>query len=163
MPTSIQQKEQRGFTLIEVCIALLLLMIILVGVAPLLVYALRYNSTAAIRAGALAVAQTKLEQLRATPFDSCVSSTETISVGDPVTGLQTYTVELTVVNTTETLKDIQLIITPQSRATTGGQYAGPSGWMNGQVTVFTKRSALQVGDQLGWWHSPYVRRSSIHA
>lgn len=162
MTATIHREDQGGFTLIEVCIALVLLMIILVGVAPLLVYALRYNSTAAIRAGALAVAQTKLERLRATPFELCVSDTETVSVGDPATGLQTYTVELTVVNTTDTLKDIRLVITPQGRATTGGQYAGPSAWMTGQVTVYTKRSAIQIGTQLGWlFHNS--GRSPFHA
>src|SRR5215210_5178253 len=97
-------KAECGFTLVETSIAMVLMMIVFVGLAPLFVYATRYNSGAAIRAGALAVAQIKLEQLRATPFSACTSSTETLSVGDPTTGLQTYTVEMTVVNTTTTLK-----------------------------------------------------------
>jgi Tfp pilus assembly protein PilV len=142
-------KAEGGFTLIETCIALVLMMIVSVGLAPLFVYATRYNSAAAIRAGALAIAQIKLEQLRATPFDSCASSTETLSVGDPTTGLQTYTVEMTVVDTTSTMKDVTLVITPQIRSTTGGQYAGPSGWMYGQVTVYTKRTAITPGPNLG--------------
>ena len=140
---------QGGFTLIETSIALVLMMIISVGLAPLFVYATRYNSAAAIRAGALAIAQIKLEQLRATSFDSCVSSTETLSVGDPTTGLQTYTVQLTVVNTTSTIKDVTLVITPQNRSTTGGQYGGPNGWMYGQVTIYTKRTTVTAGSNLG--------------
>jgi Tfp pilus assembly protein PilV len=142
-------KGQDGFTLIETTIALVLMMIVSVGLAPLFVYATRYNSTAAIRAGALAIAQIKLEQLRATPFDSCASSTETLSVGDPTTGSQTYTVQLIVANTTSTLKDITLVVTPQIRSTTGGQYAGQSGWMYGQVTIYTKRTAITPGSNLG--------------
>lgn len=142
-------KDQRGFTLVETSIALVLMMIVFVGIAPLFVYATRYNSAAAIRAGALAIAQIKLEQLRATPFVSCVSSTETLSVGDPTSGLQTYTVEMTVVNTTRTLKDITLVVTPQARSTTGGQYAGAFGWMYGQVTIYTKRTAITPGPNLG--------------
>jgi Tfp pilus assembly protein PilV len=142
-------KDQRGFTLVETSIALVFMMIVFVGIAPLFVYATRYNSAAAIRAGALAIAQIKLEQLRATPFLSCASSTETLSVGDPTSGLQTYTVQLTVVNTTSTLKDITLVVTPQARSTTDGQYGGTLGWMYGQVTIYTKRTAITVGPNLG--------------
>jgi Tfp pilus assembly protein PilV len=142
-------KTEHGFTLVETSIAMVLMMIVFVGLAPLFVYATRYNSGAAIRAGALAVAQIKLEQLRATPFSACTSSTETLSVGDPATGLQTYTVEMTVVNTTTTLKDITLVVTPNVRSTTGGQYAGTNGWMYGQVTIYTKRTAITPGPNLG--------------
>jgi|SRR5882724_7525744 len=142
-------KDQRGFTLVETSIALVLMMIVFVGLAPLFAYATRYNSAAAIRTGALAIAQIKLEQLRATPFLSCASSTETLSVGDPTNGLQTYTVQMTVVNTTSTLKDITLVVTPQARSTTGGQYGGTSGWMYGQVTIYTKRTATTPGPNLG--------------
>jgi len=142
-------RDQEGFTLIEIVIALLLMTIVFVGVSPLFVYATRYNSMAAIRAGALAMAQRKLEQLRATPFDSCLSSIETLSVGDPATGSQTYTVELIVVDTSSTLKDITLVVTPQSRSTSGGQYGGDYGWMFGQVIIYTKRTTVTAGPNLG--------------
>jgi Tfp pilus assembly protein PilV len=141
-------KGEGGFTIIETSIALVLMMIVSVGLAPLFVYATRYNSAAAIRAGALAIAQIKLEQLRATSFSSCVSSTVSICVGVPATGLQTYTVEMTVANTTTTLKDVTLVITPNVRSTTGGQYAGTRGWMYGQVTIYTKRTAITPGPNL---------------
>ena len=142
-------KAEGGFTLIETSIALVLLMIISVGLAPLFVYATRYNSAAAIRAGALAIAQIKLEQLRATPFASCVSSSETLSVGDPTTGSQTYTVVLTVVNSTNTLKDVTLVVTPQGKSSGTSQYSGTNGWMYGQVTIYTKRTAITPGPNLG--------------
>jgi len=142
-------KAEGGFTLVETSIALVLLMIISVGLAPLFVYATRYNSAAAIRAGALAIAQIKLEQLRATPFASCVSSSETLSVGDPTTGSQTYTVVLTVVNTTNTLKDVTLVVTPQGKSSSTSQYSGTNGWMYGQVTIYTKRTAITPGPNLG--------------
>jgi Tfp pilus assembly protein PilV len=139
-----RQKNQRGFTLLEACIALVFMLIVCVGIAPMLVYAINYNSGAAIRAGALAAAQKKLEQLRATPFASCVSSNETISVGDPTTGLQTYIVETMVSDTTTSLKSITIRVTPQARST-----AGASGWMFGQVTIYTTRTSLGVGPYLG--------------
>jgi len=67
-------KDDRGFTLIETCIAMVMLMIVVCGVLPLGVYAIKYNSAAAIRAGAVTAAQRKLEQLRASSVTSCTSS-----------------------------------------------------------------------------------------
>jgi Tfp pilus assembly protein PilV len=139
--------HDRGFTLIETCIAMVLLMIIMCGVLPLGVYALKYNSAAAIRAGAVAAAQRKLEQLRAGSFNTCVSSSEVVAIGP--TDSQTYTVDVTVTNATATTKNITIVVTPQGRSTSGGVYAGTDGWMRGQVVVYTKRTTSQTGSNLG--------------
>ncbi len=147
MQKTIRQQGERGFTIIEVCIALVFMLVAFIGIAPMLVYAVTYNSGAAIRAGALAAGQKKLEQLRATPFSSCVSATETMSVGDATTGLQTYTVETIVTDTTTTIKTITIRVTPQARSTTGGQYA--AGWEYGQVIIYTTRTSLGAGPYLG--------------
>src|ERR1044072_3470145 len=128
-------KDARGFSLIETCMAMVMLMIGVCGVLPLGVYALKYNSAAAIRAGAVTAAQRKLEELRAGSFNSCVSSSEV--VGGAPTVAQTYTVDVTVTNVTTTLKDIRITVTPKGRSTTGGVYAGTEGWMRGQVVVYT--------------------------
>jgi len=143
MKTSTVQKDQRGFSLIETTIALVLLMIIFSGVAPLCVYAIKYNSAAAIRAGALAVAQRKLEQLRASPFTSCTSSSEAPTSTSP------YTVDITVTDTSTTLKEIKIVVTPNGRSTTGGVYGGKEGWMRGQVIIYSKRTTLGSGPNLG--------------
>jgi Tfp pilus assembly protein PilV len=148
METITNQKPERGFTLIETCVALVLLMIILCGVAPLCVYAIKYNSAAAIRAGALTVAQRKLEQLRASPFTSCASSSEVLSVG-PTTGSQTYTVDVTVTDVSDTVKNIKIVVTPEGRSTSGSVYQGTDGWVRGQVIVYTKRTTLAAGPNLG--------------
>lgn len=140
-------KEEGGFTLIETCIALVMLMIIVCGVLPLGVYALKYNSAAAIRAGAVASAQRKLEQLRAGAFTSCISSSEVVTVGP--TESQTYTVDVTVTDVTPTLKNIKIVVTPRGRSTAGGVYAGNEGWMRGQVVVYTKRTISTTGSNLG--------------
>src|ERR1041384_5755539 len=111
-------KDAHGFTLIETCIAMVIMMIVVCGVLPLGVYALKYNSAASIRAGAITAAQRKLEQLRADSFTACVSSSEVVSVG--TTDSQTYTVDVTVTYVTTTLKNITSTVTPQGRSTTGG-------------------------------------------
>jgi Tfp pilus assembly protein PilV len=140
--------DQKGFTLLETCIALVLLMIILSGVAPLCVYAMKYNSAAATRAGAMTVAQRKLEQLRADTFNSSISSSEVVAVG-PTSGSQTYTIDVTVTDVSTTLKNIRIVVTPQGRSTSGSVYEGKEGWMRGQVIVYTRRTTLGVGSNLG--------------
>ncbi len=142
-----KRKQESGFTLIETCIALVMLTIIVCGVLPLGVYALKYNSAAAIRAGALMAAQRKLEQLRAGSFTSCISSSEVVTVGP--TDSQSYTVDVTVIDVTTTLKDIQIVVTPQGRSTSGGVYAGNEGWMRGQVVIYTRRTTSTTGTNLG--------------
>lgn len=141
------QKAEGGFTLIETCIALVMLMVIACGVLPLGVYALKYNSAAAIRAGAVTAAQRKLEQLRAGAFTSCISSSEVVT-GGPAES-QTYTVDVTVTDVTATLKSIKIVVTPQGRSTAGGVYSGNEGWMRGQVIVYTKRTTSVTGANLG--------------
>jgi len=140
-------KDERGFTLIETCIAMVVLLIVVCGVLPLGIYALKYNSAAAIRAGALMAAQRKLEQIRADSFNSCISSSEVVSVGP--TDSQTYTVNVTVTDVTSTLKNITITVTPQGRSTSGGVYSGNEGWMRGQVVIYTKRTTSWTGSNLG--------------
>jgi Tfp pilus assembly protein PilV len=148
METRTVHKDQQGFTLVETCIALVLMMIISSGVAPLFVYAMKYTSAASIRSGALAVAQRKLEKLRADPFTSCTSSSEVVTVG-PTTGSQTYTIDVTVTDTSSSLKNVKIVVTPQGRSTTGGVYSGTDGWMLGQVIIYTERTTLSAGPNLG--------------
>src|ERR1051326_7150028 len=110
-------KGYRGLSLIQTCIAMVILMIVVCGVLPLGVYALKYNSAAAIRAGAVTAAQRKLEQLRAGSFTSCISSSEVVTVGP--TDSQSYTLDVTVTDVTTTLKNIKITATPHGRSTRG--------------------------------------------
>lgn len=143
-----KQQATRGFSLLETCIALLVFLIILTGIVPLCMYAMKYDSAAAIRAGAITVAQRKLEQLRADPFTSCISSSEVVTVG-PTGASQTYTVDITVTDVSSTLKNIKVVVTPQGRSTTGAVYEGNEGWMRGQVILYTKRTTLAAGPNIG--------------
>jgi prepilin-type N-terminal cleavage/methylation domain-containing protein len=140
-------KEDRGFTLVETCVAMVMLLVVACGVLPLGVYALKYNSAASIRAGAVTAAQRKLEQLRAGSFNSCISSSEVVTIGP--TESQTYTVEVTVTDVSSTLKNIKIVVTPQGRSTSGGVYAGNEGWMRGQVVVYTRRTTSSIGSNIG--------------
>ena len=67
---------QRGFTLLEAAISMVVLMIIGLGIASLFTYAVSANSRADDRELAMAIAQKRLEWLRTIPF-----TTQTRSVG----------------------------------------------------------------------------------
>jgi Tfp pilus assembly protein PilV len=59
---------QRGFTLLEAAIALVMLMVIGLGIASLFTYAIQANGQADDRELAMALAQKRMEWLRSIPF-----------------------------------------------------------------------------------------------
>src|SRR6185436_18635935 len=71
-----ENKAQKGFTLLEIMIAFVLLMVVTLGAASLFVYAINYNSGAYDRTLAHAVAQQQMERLRRTAFDSLATPTQ---------------------------------------------------------------------------------------
>ena len=75
---------QRGFTLLEAAIALVVLMIIGLGIASLFTYAIQANSRADDRELAMAIAQKRMEWLRTIPF---TTQTRTLNYSYPDGGL----------------------------------------------------------------------------
>lgn len=61
---------ERGFTLVETAIALLIMMIASVGIVSLFTYAIQYNAGAKDREMSMAVAQKRMEWLRGIPYDA---------------------------------------------------------------------------------------------
>jgi len=132
--------RQQGFTLLEISIALLLLMIVTLGAASLFVYAINYNSGAYDRTLAHAVAQRQMEYLRRTPFDSLVTPAQP----EPLitSGGRTYSIVTTVCDDASagcggsaTLKKITIQVTPQAGA----------GWARSSLRIETLRAASAVG------------------
>ena len=75
---------QRGFTLLEAAIAMVVLMIIGLGIASLFTYAIQANSRADDRELAMAIAQKRMEWLRTIPF---TTQTRTLNYAYPNGGL----------------------------------------------------------------------------
>jgi type II secretory pathway pseudopilin PulG len=64
-----QRMNNNGFTLIETTVAMLVMMVVGLGATSLFLYSVRYNSGAAQRSVAMAIAQQRLEILRGADYD----------------------------------------------------------------------------------------------
>ena len=151
-------RNDRGFTVLEAAIALVVLMIIGLGMASLFTYALGANTRAGDRELAMAIAQKRMEWLRTIPF---TTQTRSLAFSFPNGGLQatniagvtetvtnagrTYRVTTVIQDLSfvpagvhdagaPTVKSIQVSVTP-STATTGFE----------TVTLNTQRSTQVTG------------------
>jgi len=143
--------SQSGFTLLEVTIALVLMMIVALGSASLFTFSIYNNSAGTDRASALAIAQEALETLRSAQFDPRTTSTllaggSTVQSNIVRSGrifVLTKTIDdnpsttAVDVNTASTLKLITVSVTPQSI----GQGWGSG--TTGTVTLTTQRTMAE--------------------
>ncbi len=122
---------ERGFTLLETTIALVIMLIVALGAATVFSYAIGYGSASQDRAQALALAQKEVEKWRTTAFVNVVT---TAAVTDNSMG-RPFTVETSVVNTTTTMKTITVTVKPTGA---GPQWAktNSTDW----VTIVTQRA-----------------------
>ena len=133
--------SQRGFTLIETVVAMVVMMVAALGVASLFTYSIRYNSGGEDRAVAISIAQQQMEQLRSVSFtDSLLNVTAATDLTpDTVSNGRSYRVTKTVVGSNNfsgspTLKTITIQVSPLS-----------SGWAGFPVILRTVRSATTSG------------------
>jgi len=150
---------QRGFTLAETAIALLIMMIASVGIVSLFTYSIRYNAGAKDRELSMAVAQKRMEWLRGIPYDDTtravayrypstanptgggLAATAAAGVTETTTlAGRSYTVNTKIVNVggvsdaNSKIKTITIQVTPVGATTALGQ-----------VTLVTRRSILSMG------------------
>ena len=140
---SLQNKRtdgERGFTLVETAIALVVMMVVGLAVASLFVYAIKFNTGGNDKLLSLAIAQQRMERLRKTPFSdpifSTPSTTETV-----ISASRSYTVVTTVCNTSgcggsSALELITVQVTPTYTT---------EQWTNTPVTVTSLRATPTVG------------------
>jgi len=135
-----KQSTAQGFTLIETSIALVILTIALLGVGSVIIYSTRYNSGAADRAAAIAIAQQQMERLRNTPFTS-TELTATTGTATTVTNAGfSFRVVVTITNTTPTSKTITVQVSPVNPT---------SSWSQTPVILTTLRTAQTMGPHVG--------------
>jgi len=107
-PKAAGNDNERGFTIIETLIALVVMTVAGLAVAALFVYAINYNSGAYDRALALAVAQQRMEKLRKGSFSEIVSS------NDPAVASANRRFDVVTTVTGTKLKNITVTVTPQA-------------------------------------------------
>jgi Tfp pilus assembly protein PilV len=117
------QKSEKGFTLLETSIALMVMLIGGLGVVAVFAYAIKNNTGARDRAAAIAVAQQQLEQLRNLPFnDASLNATGTT-------------------------------VTPVTVESAGRSYVTPqnatSVWALGSVQITAQRASFALGPYTG--------------
>ena len=133
---------ERGFTLVETSIAMVIMMVAGLGVVSLFVYSISNNSGGNDRAVAISIAQQQAEQLRSVRFtDSILNvSAATVLTPDTVSNGRTYRVTRTVTGSNNddsgnpTLKTITIRVDPTS-----------PGWAGLPVILRTARSATTKG------------------
>lgn len=126
------RRGEKGFSLLEAAIASVVMMVVGLGAAGGFAFAIRYNSGAADRAAAMAVAQTKLEKLRIVNFtdSSLTAGTNTATFSDSAGRAYSVTTTITdtVVNSKITMKKIAVQAVPVSTVgplnTTASSYYG---------------------------------------
>jgi Tfp pilus assembly protein PilV len=155
-----------GFTLIETTVAMVVMMIVSLGAASAFVYAVSNNTGANDRELAMAVAQKRMEWLRAIPLDETTATqnyaypggglkaTATPVVETTTSGGRTYEITTTIADLDTdtnpaaasdpaTIKTIKILVRPR----------GTAGWTQtsnvyGSVTLTTQRAMLHVGPNL---------------
>src|SRR5688572_4903337 len=79
------KQDERGFTLVETCISMVVMMIAGLAISSLFVFSLQNNVGGGDRVLAMAVAQQQLEQLRSVAYDDTTltvgTTTSTVTSG----------------------------------------------------------------------------------
>ena len=156
---AVARPGQRGFTLVETAIALLIMMIASVGIVSLFTYAIQYNAGAKDREMSMAVAQKRMEWLRGIPYTTTTRGlayrypttanptsgglAATVAAGVTETATlagRSYTVVTKITNSggatdaNSKVKTISIQVTPVGATTALGR-----------VTLITQRSILLLG------------------
>jgi len=132
---------ERGFTLIETSISMVVMMIAGLAVSSLFVFSLQNNVGGGERALAMAVAQQQLEQLRSVTYEDATMSVGTTN-STVRNGERGYTVDKTITAETnddgssKELKRITIVVTPTD---------GAPIWTRSSVTLVSLRSSLASG------------------
>lgn len=139
------KKGERGFTLVETSISMVVMMVAGLAVSSLFAFSMQNNVGGNERALAMAVAQQQLEQLRSVSFEDTTMSvgttTTTISNGDKnYSVVKTITDETNANGSSKQLRKISITVTPL-----GGTHGT---WTRTPVTLVSYRSTLAPGSFL---------------
>ena len=135
------KQEQRGFTLVETCISMVVMMVAGLAVSSLFVFSLQNNVGGGDRALALGVAQQQLERLRSVAYEDTTldagTTTSTVTTGErSYSVVKTIALETNDDDSSKQLKRITIVVTP---------IEGAPAWTRSSVTLVSLRSSLASG------------------
>src|SRR6185369_7365303 len=138
-----KNKNEGGFTLIETCISMVVMMIAGLAVSSLFVFSLQNNVGGNERAMAMAVAQQQLERLRSVTFEDAsmnvgTTTTTVTSSNHDYTVVKAITNETNPNTTNKNLRKITITVTPQD--------GSRGNWTRSAVTLVSLRSTLASGN-----------------
>ena len=136
------RKNERGFSLIEICISMVVMMVAGLAVSSLFVFSTQNNVGGNERALAMAVAQQQMEQLRSLTFDSTSltagTTTSTVRSSDrDYTVVKEISDEINPNNSVKQLRKITITVTPLGGAR--------GNWTRTPVTLVALRSTIATG------------------
>ena len=133
-------KSERGFTMIETVVSLVVMMIVGLGAASLFMYAVRNNSGAADRAVAVAIAQQRMERLRSVDYTDASlnigTTNTTVTNYGRLYRVQTVICASVACSGSNTIKKIIIQVTPTSAGTV---------WASNTVSVTALRASPVPG------------------
>ena len=131
--------QDAGFTILETCVAMVIMFIAVLGSISLFVYAIRNNSGANDREMSMAVAQQQLELLRNAPFtDTRLTATGTGGVTSDLTRAgRPYRMVTTITDSN--------LVDGVARMKTITLQVEPVGSSLGSVTVRSIRASAKIG------------------
>src|SRR5256714_12852133 len=141
-----EDERQGGFTIIETVIAMCIALVVGFGAISLFLFAIGYNAGASDRARALALAQQRLEILRATAYADlkttadAMPATETVgSTASPDYDQRTFNLTTTVADDANVPNSHPKVITVTVSPANAGR------WTGGGVTLRCFRSENKLG------------------
>lgn len=122
--------EEKGFSLVEVVVAMTILLIVLLGVFATFTYAVNYNAGNNARSQALAVLQQEVELMRSAKFTPTITDPTLkaeIKLPKPAESADgnKFIVQIQVVDISSTIKEITVTVT-LDRPTPGWQTSVPA-------------------------------------
>lgn len=138
--------EEGGFTILETVIALFIAMMLGFGAISLFIFSVNFNAGATDRARAFALAQQRVEALRALPYTSLTATTATANTGAVQVGStaasesdrRTFNVTTTIADHASVIDSRMKVITVTVTPATAGR------WSAGAVTLRLYRASPEV-------------------
>ena len=135
-----------GFTILETVVALLIMMIVGFGAVSMFVFSMNYNSGAADRARALALAQQRMEILRATNYPDLSTVAAAMPTSENVGSPNTPDNDQRTFNVTTTLADDANVQNSHQKVIIVTVTPADAGrWTSGGVTLRCYRSENVMG------------------